>query len=279
MSETAFDVPILGGALRGHVGGSGPPALLLHGGAAVTDYMDGCARELAGLFRTIRYQQRGTYPSDADPPYSIEAHVDDVVSVLDHFAIERAWAIGHSWGGHLALHVAVTHPDRLLGVVCIDPLGAFSDVFAEQEATLHQGLTKAQSARVREVEELRRQGVVTEADLVDRMAILWPRFFADPDAAAPSPVTNIGPRSSIEVNASLGEHFATGTLAQALPGVRLPVLFVHGERDAMPVRSSTQTAELIDGAEVVTIPECGHFPWLERPGELRRAVEQFLANL
>jgi pimeloyl-ACP methyl ester carboxylesterase len=33
----------------------------------------------------------------------------------------------HSWGGHLAMHLAVQHPDRLLGLVLADPLGAVPD--------------------------------------------------------------------------------------------------------------------------------------------------------
>ena len=278
MSETPFEVALPGGVLKGHVGGEGPPGLLLHGGAAVTDYMDGCARELHGVFRTMRYQQRGTYPSEADPPYSIEAHVADAVRVLDRFAIDRAWAVGHSWGGHLALHLAVSHPERLLGVVCVAPLGAFDDVFAEHDANLRRGLTDAQIARVDEVERRRREGVVTEAELVERMSILWPGWFADPEGAAPCPITHIGARCSTEVNVSLSDHFAAGTLARELPGLRLPALFVHGDRDALPLRSSTSTAALIPGAVVVTLPDSGHFPWLERPGELRRAVEDFLAE-
>lgn len=48
----------------------------------------------------------------------------DAIAVLDQLGIDRAWAVGHSWGGHLALHLAVSRPDRLLGVVCIDALGA-----------------------------------------------------------------------------------------------------------------------------------------------------------
>jgi proline iminopeptidase len=279
MSEVPFQVPIAGGALHGNVGGDGKPALVLHGGAAVTDYMDGCALELQGLMRTIRYQQRGTYPSVADPPYSIEAHAADAIAVLDSFGIERAWAVGHSWGGHLAMHLAVKHPERLLGLVCIAPLGAFSDVFAEQDVNLRRGLTEAEIARIDEVEELRRQGLVTEAELVERIIILWPRWYADPEGAAPCPVVHIGARSSIEVNASLMEHFASGTLVNELPHVVLPALFVHGERDALPLRSSTATAALITGAQVATIPDCGHFPWLERSGELRGIVEAFVTAL
>jgi proline iminopeptidase len=278
MREDAFRVPITGGELHGHHGGEGAAALLLHGGAAVTDYMGDCAAELDGLLHTIRYQQRGTYPSEADGPFTIEAHVADAVTVLDWFGIDRAWAIGHSWGGHLALHLAVCHPRRLLGVICIDPLGALSDVFAEQETTMRRRLAPADVARIEEIEARRRMGEVTEAELVVRMGFLWPQWFADPETAPPNPVRHIGARSSTETNASLSEHFAKGTLARELPSLRLPALFVHGEQDPLPVRASTDTAALISGARVETIPQCGHFPWLERPGELRRIVEMFLAG-
>ncbi len=168
--------------------------------------------------------------------------------------------------------------ERLLGVVCVAPLGAFSDVFAEQDVNLRRRLTEAQIARIEEIEELRRQGEVTEQELLERFGLLWPQWFADPTAAAPNPVEHIGPESSIGANASLSEHFSRGTLANELPGVRLRVLFVHGELDALPIRSSTATASLIPGARVETILGCGHFPWLEKPGELRRIVESFLAG-
>lgn len=278
MREDSFRVPVAGGELHGHRGGNGPPALVLHGGAAITDYMDGCVREFEGLLHTIRYQQRGTYPSEAEPPYTIEAHVADAVAVLDRFGIDRAWAIGHSWGGHLALHLAVSHSSRLLGVICIAPIGASSDVFAEQESTMRRGLPRAQIARIEEVEALRRRGEATEADLLERMGFLWPRWFGDPERVAPNPVTHIGARSSTETNLSLSEHFAKGTLARELPKVRRPMLFVHGELDPLPVRASTETAALVPGARVETIPACGHFPWLERPGELRRIVEPFVTD-
>jgi len=278
MREEPFEVAVGDGALHGHHRRDGTPSLVLHGGAAVTDYMDGCADELRGLFHTIRYQQRGTFPSEVGPPYTIETHVADVLAVLDRFGIDRAWAIGHSWGGHLALHLAVLHPDRLLGIVCIDPLGAFDDVFADQEAAMRGGLPATAIARIEEVEALRRNARATEADLLERFDLLWPRWFADPESAAPNPVRHIGPRSSTETNASIAEHFASKTLVRELPGVRLPALFVHGELDPLPVRASTKTAALIPGARVETIPDCGHFPWLERSGELRRIVERFLAD-
>ena len=278
MREEAFEVAIEGGVLSGHVGGEGPPALLLHGGAAVPDYLEGLAAELAPLLTTYRYTQRGTPPSTGGPPYSIEAHMEDALAVLDAFEIPRAWLVGHSWGGHLALHLALAQPERLLGVICVAPLGAFGDVFTEQDANLRRRLTPEAVARLDEIEGRRRAGEVTEAELVDRFAILWPQYFADdrhPSSA--SPVDHVGVEASIGVNRSLTEHFDRQTLVNGLPQARLPVLFVHGELDADPPRASAETAQLIPGAHVELIPGCGHFPWLEAPGEVARAVAAVVA--
>lgn len=277
MSEEPFEVSIAGGSLRGHRGGSGPPALLLHGGAAVPDYLDSLGAELGGLVSTYRYTQRGTPPSTGDPPFTVEAHVADGLAVLDAFAVDRAWAVGHSWGGHLALHLLVSHPERLLGVVAIDPLGALPSVFPELNENLRRGLSPEHIARLDETEAKRRTGDVTEAELVERFALIWPQLFFDPSCTIPPPA-RVGVEASIGVNRSLAEHLERGTLAERLPSAALPVLFVHGAQSAMPLRSTTETAALVRGAEIVVVPDCGHFPWLEQPGSVRSAVETFLAR-
>jgi pimeloyl-ACP methyl ester carboxylesterase len=278
VSEQEFEVAIEGGVLRGHLGGrDGPPALLLHGGAAVPDYLEPLAAELAPLLATYRYTQRGTLPSTGGPPYTVEAHMADAVAVLDAFEIPQAWAVGHSWGGHLAFHLAIAHPERLLGVIAVAPLGAYGDVFAEQDANLRRRLTPEAVARLDEIEARRRAGDVTEAELVERFSIVWPQYFADdkhPLSAFPG--NHAGVEASVGVNRSLTEHFEQQTLVNGLPNVRLPVLFVHGELDADPPRASVDTAALIPGAQVEPIPACGHFPWLERPGETARLVGRFV---
>jgi proline iminopeptidase len=272
VDETPFELPVDRGVLRGHRGGCGAPALLLHGGAALPDYTGGCAEVLDGLFATMRYTQRGTPPSECGPPFTIEAHMADALAVLDAFGLERAWAIGHSWGGHLALHLLVAHPARLLGVLCVDPLGADRTVFDDYEQMLHRKLGPEQTARVREIEARRRAGEVTESELVERFALVWPHYFARSDPVLPPP-ERVGVQASIETNRSLAEHFDRGTLARGLPEARLPALFVHGEDDPMPLGD---TAALIPGARVETIPDCGHFPWAERPAAFRAAVERLL---
>jgi proline iminopeptidase len=276
MTEEPFQVPVGDGALAGHRGAGGPPALLLHGGPAWSDYTDGCAAELRGLLQTHRYTQRGTPPSTVGGPYTIETHMADALAVLDHFGIERAWAVGHSWGGHLALHLAVAHPERLLGVICISTLGAFDRVFAEFSRTMEGRLTPAETERTDAIEAARRRGEATEADLVERMGYVWPHWFADPAAAPSTLAGRIGVECSTGTNASISHHFRLSTLATGLPSVALPALFIHGEADPMPVSTSQETAALIRGGVVETIPACGHFPWLEHPGEVRRIASAFL---
>jgi pimeloyl-ACP methyl ester carboxylesterase len=273
MAEEWFEAPVAGGVLAGHHGGDGPPALLLHGGPAVADYTEGCAAELSGVFETIRYTQRGVPPSVVAPPYTIESHMSDALAVLDFFGLESAWAIGHSWGGHLALHLAVAHPGRLLGIVCIDPLGAYGDIFAEFGDNFRRVLSPEQATRVEEVEARRREGIATEADLLERWDIVWPFYVAHPESAPPNPAKRTGVQCSADTNASIAAHFDRGTLVHGLPRVTLPVFFVHGADDPLPPRSSTQTAALIPGARVALIEDCGHFPWWERPGELLRAYQ------
>src|SRR5919109_1620056 len=265
---TSFTVPVDGGDLRGHRGGGG--------GAG--PFLPGCAELLGDLFEIIRYTQRGVSPSEVGPPYSIESHVGDAVAVLDSLGVERAWVMGHSWGGHLAIHLAVAHPERLVGLICIDPLGARSEVLAEFTENQRRGLTPEQADRIDEVEELRWRGEATEDDLLERWRLIWPLFFSDPSLAS-EPPNRVSVECSRWTNASIAEHFERGTLVTGLPSLRLPALFIHGEDDPLPPRTSFETAELIPGAVVETIPDSGHFPWLEKPREVRAAVESFLASL
>jgi proline iminopeptidase len=277
VTEQPFEVPVGDGVLVGRRGGEGPPALVLHGGPAVPDYTRGLAAEVGGVLSTYRYTQRGVSPSTVEGPYTIESHAADAIAVLDHFSLERAWAVGHSWGGHLALHLAVMRPERLLGVIAVDPLGAYGEVFAEMSANLTRGLTGEERARVEKVEERRRRGEATEEEIQERFALIWPQYFADPAAVQQLP-PRIGRECSTDTNASIAEHFARGTLVDGLPSVRLPMLFVHGVFDPLPLSSVERTAALVPGARVETIPECGHFPWWERPGETGRIVGEFLGG-
>jgi proline iminopeptidase len=274
MHEKPFEVRIDGGVLRGHRGGNGAPALLLHGGAAVPDYMGDCAQLLDGLFATIRYTQRGTPPSEGGPPYSVEAHVADAIDVLDAFGIERAWAIGHSWGGHLALHLLVACPERVAGAIIVDALCADIGVMQEFGEALRAGLDEEALRRHREIDARENAGEATLAESLEGFALVWPNYFADPAAAPPFPFTQFDIPGNLATFASISEHAERGTLTSGLPGVpaSIPVHFVIGARSPFPPRTTPDTARLIAHATLASVEGGGHFPWLDAP-------EAFAASL
>jgi proline iminopeptidase len=96
--------------------------------------------------------------------------------------------------------------------------------------------------------------------------------------------TNVaGLAANLEVNRVLGADAARlvegETFRAQLPSFPVDTLVVHGEADPRPLWATHQLAELIPTSRFVTIPRCGHFPWVEQPDTLRPALRSFLANL
>jgi 3-oxoadipate enol-lactonase len=99
--------------------GSGPAVLLLHGGLGDSGLWEPVVPFLAKRFRTIRTDLR-FFGSSTGPamPWSWQ---DDTVGVLDELGIDRAALVGLSFGGKLALDVALAHPERFWAVVGVAP--------------------------------------------------------------------------------------------------------------------------------------------------------------
>jgi pimeloyl-ACP methyl ester carboxylesterase len=98
------------------------PVLLVHGLASNARMWDGVAEELARLGHpSVAVDQRGHGRSDApDGGYDFATLVADLVAVMDATGLERPVVVGQSWGASVVLEVAVRHPDRVRGVVCVD---------------------------------------------------------------------------------------------------------------------------------------------------------------
>ena len=276
--DKEFRAPAAGGEIVGSVQGSGPPALLLHGGPGMSDYLADLTEELAPVLTVARYQQRGLEPSVLDGDTSVEGHVADAVAVLDALGWDRAWVIGHSWGGHLAMHLAVAHPERLLGLVVLDALHAVGDGGTEAFTTkLMSGLTDAERAQVEEANAREEAGEGTEEESLAAFNILWPHYFSSPAVAPPVPDFRMDLDGGLKTWESINAHFAEGTLEKGLTQLRMPVLVIHGEASPIPPAEAEKTAALIPGSTLRIIPGVGHFPWIEEPGSMRREMEAFLA--
>jgi proline iminopeptidase len=274
-------VAVDGGAIHGwRSEGAGPPAVLLHGGPCISaTYMEPLVPLLEGVFEPILYQQRGLAPSALGPPYTVAANVADAAAVIDQAAGGRAWIVGHSWGGHLALHMLAAIPDRIAGAVIVDPLGAYFEVMQEFGARLRAPLTDAQRARVDELEAMEEAGTASDEESMESFRIVWPAYFADPPSAPPMPDMEIAVDAFTATFASIAAEDEAGTLVTGLPRVpaEIPVVFLHGAGSPMPLRASTETAALIPHARVEVIDGAGHFIWLEQPGALRDAVRELVS--
>jgi pimeloyl-ACP methyl ester carboxylesterase len=276
--ERGFSAAVEGGEIGGQLSGAGPRTLLLHGGPGLSDYLADLAAELAESFTVARYQQRGMAPSVTGGTRDIEGHVADAVAVLDGLGWDRAWVIGHSWGGHLAMHVAVAHPDRVAGIVVLDALGALRDGGAAAMGDrLRRDLPDSARARLAELDAREERGETNAEEQMEGLGLLWPYYFAEPSTAPPMPTLRFDLDGYAAAWASVEEHWEGGTLERGLPNLKMPSLFVHGELDPIPAEESRRSAALMPAARLEILSGLGHFPWIESPGIVRDLMAAWVA--
>jgi proline iminopeptidase len=273
--SVAFTAQTSAGPIAGWTDGDAdaPPLLLLHGGPGLSEYMSMLDAETRG-WRTIRFQQRGLAPSALDGPFTVEQAVADAIAVLDELGVSSAVVLGHSWGGQLALHLALTHPDRVAGLVLVDGYGVVGDGgITELSQHLTERLAPESLPAFGAVVE-RLNADPSEASMTEFLKLLWPSYFADqaniieyPAELRMSPLVNVG------ILGSAAEQLASG-FAGKLAQVTAPAVLVLGEQSPFPVSQGEQTAALLPGAEVVIVPGAGHLPWHEQPGSVAQALSR-----
>jgi pimeloyl-ACP methyl ester carboxylesterase len=270
-----FAAPVVGGVLAGTVTGDGPPVLVLHGGPGLSvSIVDGLVADLAPSYRVATYQQRGIEPSLTDGAFTIDEALADVVAVLDHLGWDRAYVVGSSWGGHLALWVAGRLPERLLGVLAVAPLGAVGDGGnAEFEAEMERRTPEADRERAAELDRLAQEGEVSEELALESLRLFWPAYFAEPSDVEPMPDPM---RLSIAAYSGLfGDLLARlPELEESLPTITVRVGVVAGAASPMPVSAGQDTSDRIPGAWTEVVAGAGHFTWHEVPGSVRQALDR-----
>jgi proline iminopeptidase len=247
--------------------GDGPALLCLHGGPGMSDYLDVLGDETDG-WRRIRYTQRGLAPSTTDGPFTVGQHVADAVAVLDALGLEDVVVLGHSWGGFLAAVLAIEHPDRVRGLLLVDPLGIVGDGGYERfEAQLTARTPEDVRAKAEELDQRAMSGKGTEDDALESFRLVWPGYFNDPATAPPMPD---GIRLSVpgysQTFEDLQALLASGDLPSRAAAYAGPVDVVYGLGSPFPVEAALETAAAFPHGRATGVPEAGHFSWLEQPG-------------
>ena len=108
-----------GARLYYEVHGDGEPLLIHPGFGSTTALFFANTPALAAHFRVIIFDPRGSGRSDsaAPPSPTMALFADDAVAVLRAAGAQRAHVFGTSFGGMVAQHIALLHPDRVRGLV------------------------------------------------------------------------------------------------------------------------------------------------------------------
>ena len=106
--------------IHGTVNANNPPLVLLHGGGSTIETSFGkVLPALANSRQVIAFEQQGhgRTADIVDRPFTFEQSADDTAGLLRYLNIGKADFFGYSNGGHIALQMAISHPDLVRKLV------------------------------------------------------------------------------------------------------------------------------------------------------------------
>ncbi len=242
--------------------GSGPPLVLLHAGVADrtmwADHLEPLAN--AGA-RVVALDLPGFGQSPA--AIGVQCEWTDVLETMDQLAIDRATLVGNSFGGAVALRVALVAPERVSALALVsapapglEPSPELEAVWEAEEEALGRGDTEAAVRAIVDAWTL----PDAPQDLRDRVAEMQRRAFALQDGAeataAPDP---------------LDED------PDAVGRIDIPALVAVGERDKPDfLEGALALTRALPQARHVVIAGAGHLAPLETPDAFRELLLDFL---
>ncbi len=180
--------------------GSGPRLVLINGTGA--DLRANPARSndyLTQHFEVLIYDQRGLGQSGKpDRPYTMADYADDCAALMDHVGWPQAHVIGVSFGGMVAQHLALRHPQRVdrLVLACTSSGGAGGSSF--DLLSIHD-LPAAQRAPIAlSVMDTRNDLSTDPPTLAPMMDLLLAAFVNGAPLNADDPASAMGARRQLE---------------------------------------------------------------------------------
>ena len=257
------------------------PTVLCHGGPGGYDYLSPIADMISDLCQVVRYDQRGSGRSQPVGPYDVSTFVHDLEGLRRHFNFERWIVGGHSWGAGLALAYAVRFPTRTTAVLHIAGTGIDARWHAEYSKNRLNALNELEREAYQRLREQRDHTTGTEKEQVlNRFRTLSRKTDVfDPNQVDNLPNFDAYPVSS-EVNEKVGadwkEYTTDARFQESVYNLPVPVLFLHGACDPRPSHFIETLASKLPLGKFASIPEVGHYPWIEKPGAVKTLLREFI---
>jgi pimeloyl-ACP methyl ester carboxylesterase len=263
------------------------PVVLLCNGLGTSPYAWPALLRPGCDVRVISWNHRGTGGSDrpSDPDrVGVEEHVQDALSVLDHFGIDRAVLMGWSIGVNTMFELAVRHPERALALFAV--AGVPGDTFSTMLGPLRLPRFAARALTVNLSRSLSLVGgaltpITTRLpvgpraiDLLTRTGLMFP--LPDPELAALAVSEFL--TTPVDWYAHLALRSSQHTRV-SLSGITLPTVFVAGTFDLMAgARDMASAAARIEGATYVEL-RGSHFLQMEQPDRVHALLLELVARV
>jgi proline iminopeptidase len=271
--------------------GRGQPLIVLHGGPDFDHaYLRPDLDRLADRFRLLYYDQRGRGRSATEvqpEDVTLASDIDDLDRVRQHFKLETAVLLGHSWGTVLALEYALRHPTRVSQLILMNPAPASSRDLGVMRAFYLQKIG-VDMERQRTIVQSRAYQEGDPHAVIERYRIHFKPALARADdyeklmAAMQAAFISQGKEGIVKARAvedrlmrdtwELDEYDLLPKIAR----LNIPALVIWGDHDFIPVEIATRIAGAMPKARLVTLKDCGHFAYLECPADVRAALDEFV---
>jgi pimeloyl-ACP methyl ester carboxylesterase len=262
--------------------GTGRPIVLSVGAGDTAVEWAALIGPLAARGPVIAYDRAGLGASDAMARLTGPAEVDDLAALLA--TVGPSVVVGHSWGGLLAQLVAFAHPDRIAGLVLVDP--TVEDLFAAIPLRLR--LSAAVTLRGMVLKHALGLGERTfrpsalavagrcDADAETRALVVRAYLAA---YASRAQVATVGAENRI---ASRSARWVRPIRAgSTLPDVPVVVLSAGRKPAVLRDHARARHAEIAAGVprgEFVGVDDAGHYIQDDRPDAVLAAVDRVIAR-